>query len=131
MAGRPIYNPTSFKNVEENGKVLGFSFEFKAQYYRSFTLSILRNIELKVDGEDVRREDIRLTVNGETFTLDECRTVIDPEYRWEFGEYALVTVLKEGGLSKGKHEIVGKQIIAPSYMPFEIEAPCNIEFEIQ
>ena len=130
MAGRPIYDPASFKNVEEDGKVIGFSFDWKAQYYRSFTLSILRDIILKVDGADINREDIRLTVNGETFTLEECRTVIDPEYRWEFGEYATVTILKEGGLSKGKHCLEGMQRIAPSYMPFVIEAPCNIDFEI-
>ena len=130
MAGRPIYNPSSFKNVEEEGKVVGFSFDWKAQYYRSFTLSILRDIIIKVDGEEFKREDITITVNGETFTLEECRTVIDPEYRWEFGEYATVTVKKEGGLSKGKHSIEAVQRIAPSYMPFVIEAPCNIEFEI-
>ena len=131
MAGRPIYNPASFKNVEEDGKVIGYSFDWKAQYYRSFTLSILRDFVIKVDGEDVKREDIRLTVNGETFTLEECRTVIDPEYRWEFGEFATVTVLKEGGLSKGEHKIEAIQKIAPSYMPFVIEAPCNTTFEIQ
>lgn len=129
MAGRPIYDPASFKNVEESGKVVGFSFAWKAQYYRSFAPSILRDIILKVDGEDIKREDIRLTINGDTFTLEECRTLVDPEYRWEFGEYATVTVLKEGGLSKGKHCIEGMQKIAPSYMPFQIEAPCNIEFE--
>ena len=131
MAGRPIYNPASFKNVSVDGNVIGFSFEFKAQYYRSFTLSLLRDIQLKVDGEEVKREDICITVNGDTFTLDECKTVVDPEYRWEFGEYATVTVKKEGGLAAGKHTIEGKQIIAPSYMPFQIEAPCNIEFEIK
>ena len=130
MAGRPIYNPASFKNVSVGGNGIGFSFEFKAQYYRSFTLSILRDIQLKVDGEDVKREDICITVTGDTFTLEECRTVVDPEYRWEFGEYATVTVKKEGGLSKGEHTIEGKQIIAPSYMPFQIEAPCNITFTI-
>ena len=130
MAGRPIYNPSSFKNVEENGQVVGYSFDWKAQYYRSFTLSILRDIILKVDGVDVNREDITITVNGETFTLEECRTVIDPEYRWEFGEYATVTVKKEGGLTKGSHTIEAIQRIAPSYMPFVIEAPCNTTFEI-
>ncbi len=130
MAGRPIYNPSSFKNVEENGQVVGYSFDWKAQYYRSFTLSILRDIILKVDGVDVNREDITITVNGETFTLEECRTVIDPEYRWEFGEYATVTVKKEGGLAKGNHTIEGIQKIAPSYMPFVIEAPCNTTFQI-
>ena len=130
MAGRPIYRPSSFKNVERDGNVVGFSFDWKAQYYRSFTLSILRDLVIKVDGQEYNRDDISITVNGATFTLEECRTVVDPEYRWEFGEYATVTVLKEGGLSKGKHCIEGVQRIAPSYMPFVIEAPCNIEFEI-
>ncbi len=131
MAGRPIYNPDSFENIQENGKVVGFRFDFKAQYYRSFTLSIIRDIRLNVDGEDIKREDIRLTVNGATFTLDEMRTVIDPDYRWEFGEYATVSVMKEGGLTQGRHSLKGMQIIAPSYMPFQIEAPCDIDFEIK
>ena len=79
MAGRQIFNPDGFCNVTEDGKTVGFSFAFKAQYYRGFTLSILRDIAVTVDDENFNREDIRLTVNGETFTLEECRTVIDPE----------------------------------------------------
>lgn len=129
MAGRQYFNPKSFKNVIVDGKVVGYSFEIKAQYYRSFTLSILRNIIVTLDGETADRKDITITVNGETFTLEECRTVIDPEYRWEFGEYATVTVCKEGGLSKGKHKLLVHQSIAPSYMPFTVEADCPIEFE--
>ena len=93
MAGRQIYNPEAFKNVEADGKIIGFSFEFKAQYYRGFTLSIVRDIKVNVDGVDYPREAVRFTVNGETFTLEEMRTVIDSDYRWEFGEYAKVTVL--------------------------------------
>ena len=73
MAGRQIYNPAGFKNIEENGKVTGYQFQFKAQYYRGITLSIVRDIQINVDGEDVKREDIRFTVNGETFTLEEMR----------------------------------------------------------
>ena len=130
MAARPIYKQDSFKNVEENGKVIGYQFEFKAQYYRGITLSIVRDIQVEVDGEAAGREDIRLTVNGETFTLEEARTVVDPDYRWEFGDYATVTVMKEGGLSAGKHHINALQIIAPSYMPFQIEAVCETDFEI-
>lgn len=130
MAGRQYYNPNAFTNVARDGAVIGFSFEMKAQYYRSFTLSVLRGLKITVDEEPVDREDVRITVNGDMFTLDECRTVIDPEYRWEFGEYATVTVMKEGGLNKGKHHILCHQTIAPSYMPFYIEADCPAEFEI-
>lgn len=131
MAGRQIYNPQGFRNTEENGAVNGYQFQFKAQYYRGITLSIVRDIQIEVDGEAARREDIRLMVNGEAFTLEEMRTVIDPEYRWEFGDYATVLVKKEGGLGKGSHHIKSLQIIAPSYMPFQIEAVCETDFVIE
>lgn len=130
MAGRQFYNPEAFTNVVCDGKVVGYSFEIKAQYYRSITLSIIRDIKVTVDGEEAKREDIRLTVNGETFTLEECRTVIDPEFRWEFGDFNTVTVLKEGGLQPGKHHIDCHQSIAPSYMPFTWEVDCPCDFEI-
>lgn len=127
---RQIFNPEGFCNVEKDGAVIGYQFQFKAQYYRGFCLSIVRDIQVAVDGEEAKREDIRFTVSNETFTLEEMRTVIDPEYRWEFGDYATVTVLKEGGLTPGAHHIWAKQIIAPSYMPFLTEAVCEADFEI-
>lgn len=55
MAGRQIYNPDGFKNIEADGKVTGFEFQFKAQYYRGITLSIVRNIKVNVDGVDYPR----------------------------------------------------------------------------
>lgn len=130
MAGRPIYDENSFRNVEEDGKKTGFSFAFKLQYYRGITLSIIRDIHVTIDGEDIPRDNIRLTVNGETFTLEQTRTVVSPLLRWEFGENATVTVLKEGGLASGKHHISTLQHIAPSYMPFPIKAVCEADFEI-
>lgn len=131
MTGRQIYNPNGFKNIETAGKIIGYQFEFKAQYYRGITLSIVRDIKINVDGKDTDREDIRFTVNGETFTLEEMRTVIDSDYRWEFGDYATVSVMKEGGLEKGKHHIKAVQLIDPSYMPFTIEAVCETDFVIE
>ena len=131
MAARQIYNPDGFKNIEEDGKITGYQFQFKAQYYRGITLSIVHNISVEVDGEAAAREDISLTVNGETFTLDQMLTVIDSDYRWEFGEYATVTVKKEGGLAAGNHHIKAVQLIVPSYMPFPVEATCETDFVIE
>lgn len=131
MIVRQIFNSDSFKNVEENGKIIGYQFQFKAQYYRGITLSIVRDIEIAVDGVKEERKSIRFTVNGETFTLGEMRTVVDSDYRWEFGEYATVTVLKDGGIQKGKHRMHIKQIIAPSYMPFQLQPEADIDFVIE
>ncbi len=89
MFTRDMFNPEGFKNTVVDGKTIGFQFDFKLQYYRGVTLSIIRNIEVWVDGQAINREDIRFSIRGESFTLDEMKTVID--YRWLFGEWATVT----------------------------------------
>lgn len=128
MFTRYMFRPEGFTNTVVDGKTIGFQFDFKIQYYRGVTLSIIRGIEVWVDGEGFAREDIRFSIRGETFTLDEMRTVID--YRWLFGEWATVTVLKEGGLSKGPHHIKATQTIAPSYMPMILVHTGECDFEI-
>lgn len=129
MFPRHMYNPKGFRNLVEDGKKVGFAFEMKIQYYRGVTLSIIRNIEVEVDGQSYPRESIRFTVNEETFTLDEMRTVISN--RWLFGQYATVTVLKEGGLDAGSHHIACTQTIAPSYMPMILVHTGEYDFELQ
>jgi hypothetical protein len=81
-----------------------------------------------VDGVSYPREDIRFTLEGDTFTLDEMETVIT--YRWKFGQFATVTVLKDGGLAQGKHHIKSTQTIAPSYMPVILVNSGECDFEI-
>ena len=128
MFPRHMFRTNSIKNIEADGKVTGFQFDCRIQYYRGITLSILRNIEVWVDGEGYAREDIRFTLEGDTFTLDEMETVIT--YRWKFGQFATVTVLKDGGLAKGKHHIKSTQTIAPSYMPVILVNSGESDFEI-
>lgn len=123
-----MFNPLGFKNEVIDNKIIGFSFEMKVQYYRGITLSIIRNIEVEVDGIVYPREDIRFNVNNETFTLEEMRTVISN--RWLFGQYAKVIVLSDGGLKKGKHHIQCIQTLAPSYMPFQLVNPGVYDFEM-
>ena len=131
MAARQIYNPDGFKNIVEDGKAVGFEFQYKAQYYRGFCLSICHEIKVNIDGEDIARENILFSVNGETFTLDQMLTVIDPDYRWEFGEYATVKVMKEGGLAAGPHHLTTVTTIVPSYMPFPNVSTADADFVIE
>lgn len=128
MYPRHMYKPDGFSNIVEEGKIIGFAFEMKIQYYRGVTLSIIRDIEVEVDGVSFPRDSIRFTVNEETFTLDEMRTVISN--RWLFGQYAKVTVLTEGGLAEGQHHIKCTQTIAPSYMPMILVQPGELDFFI-
>lgn len=128
MFAKNMYHPDRFKNVEQDGKVIGFAFDCRIQYYRGVTLSIIHDIAVNADGEDFKREDIRFTLEGDTFTLDEMETVIT--YRWKFGQFATVTVLKDGGLTPGKHHIKSTQTIAPSYMPMILVNSGEYDFEI-
>lgn len=129
MFARHMFNPEGFRNVTVDGKTIGYEFEMKLQYYRGVTLSILRDIEVWIDEEKEVREDIRFTVNDETFTLNEMKTVIDN--RWLFGRYGKVTVLKDGGLKAGAHHIKCTQTIAPSYMPMILVNSGELDFEMK
>ena len=124
-----MFNPKGFKNVTDaEGKPCGFAFQLKVPYYRGFSLSIIRNIAVTVDGVAYPREDLLLTVNGETFTLEETRTVISN--RWHFGHFGEVTVKKEGGLAPGEHHISVTTTIAPSYMPMQQVKTGQADFTI-
>lgn len=93
----------------------GFAFLGRLPYYRGLGLSMVEDIQVSVDGEAVARADIRFSVRGRTYTLDEMETVYDD--RWNFGEQARITVLKAGGLAPGKHRIEFATRLRISYLP--------------
>ena len=119
-----LFDPKGFASNEE-----GFSFRTRLPYYRGIQLSVLREIKVSVDGVTYPREAIRLTVNGETFTQDEMLTVISN--RWQFGQFATVTVLTPGGLTEGAHHIEEEICYAPSYMPFAPRRTATADFVIE
>ncbi|MFM5931902.1 MAG: DUF6379 domain-containing protein [Novosphingobium sp.] len=92
----------------------GFAFLGRLPYYRGLGLSMVENIEVSVDGTVVPREDIRFSVRGKTYTLDEMETVYDD--RWNFGEKATIIALN-GGLAPGKHAIGFATRLRISYLP--------------
>lgn len=117
------------KNVEKDGKVVGFEMKTFLSYYRGIPVSMVNDIKVKVDGEEVERNKIKFSVDGEDFfTLDEMETVTT--YKWEYGVEATVFVEKEGGLAKGNHEITLNQIIRTPYIPVPLDGINTRTFEI-
>jgi hypothetical protein len=100
----------SLENVEG-----GFAFLGRLPYYRGLGLSMVEDIQVTVDGEQVPREDVRFSVRGKTYTLDEMETVYDD--RWNFGEKAKIIVLRSDGLEPGKHKIEFATRLRISYLP--------------
>lgn len=123
-----MLNPDGYQNVVEDGKTVGFSFEMRIPYYRGITLSILRDIKVTVDGKEYPREALTVTINDETFTLEEMRTVI--HNRWLFGQFGTVTVHTEGRLAEGDHDLSVTVVVAPSYMPFQLVKSVSSKFAI-
>ena len=105
-----------FENVVENGETVGFAFFGRLPYYRGLGLSMVEDIQVSVDGEKIERENVRFSVRGKTYTLDEMETVYDD--RWNFGEKARIIALKPGGLAPGKHKIEFAVRMRVSYLPF-------------
>ncbi|RZF66232.1 hypothetical protein EWE75_02330 [Sphingomonas populi] len=105
-----------FENVVENGKTIGFAFLGRLPYYRGLGLSMIEDIAVTVDGAPAAREDVRFSVRGKTYTLDEMETVYDD--RWNFAEKAKITVLRAGGLTPGNHRIEFAVRMRVSYLPF-------------
>jgi len=104
-----------FQNVYENGQPIGFQILLKTAYYRGVFLDIIGPIEITVDGAKYSGDQLRLTVDGRTFTLEEAGRT--ENVHWDFGTAMIVTVLAPGGLKPGIHEITVTQGVNPSYVP--------------
>ena len=109
-----IIVPDSLERLTADGAE-GFALLARLPYYRGLGLSMVEDIGVTVDGEKVPRENIRFSVRGRTWTLDEMET----EYgdRWNFGEKARILVKKPGGLHAGEHEVEVAVRMRISYLP--------------
>ena len=116
MFDRYMICENTVRNVSRGGRIEGFEFGARLPYYRGLGLSMVEDVAVTVDGENVARGDVRLTVNDRTYTLDALET----EYvaRWEMGAVATVTVMRSGGLAPGKHQLELEERLRISYMPF-------------
>ena len=120
MFDNNVFIEGTCRNVEEDGKVIGFEMKTHITYYRGIPLSMVNYLKVAVDGEEVPAEDIRFAVDPyDWFTLDEMKTV--GTIKWEYGTPGTVRVLKEGGLSKGEHEVRLTVCTRTAYIPVPLE----------
>jgi hypothetical protein len=100
----------------------GFTFLGRLPYYRGLGLSMVEDLQITVDGEAIPRADVRFSVRGKTYTLDQMETTYDD--RWNFGEKATITALKPGGLAPGQHRLEFAVRNRISYLPFVPTTKC-------
>ena len=124
MYDKHIIYPDSLRNDGDAGWRVGV----RLPYYRGQVLSAVEDIALTVDGAKVPREDVRFTVRGKTWTLDELETTYDE--RWEFGEVADVSVPARR-LAPGRHTVTAAVQLRISYLPWSPVTSCTTELAVE
>lgn len=106
----------SLRNVESGGQVVGFAVDLRIANYRGYILSQIEDLRISVDGQPVARGDLRFSIEGRSYTLDEMEHTIDD--RWEWLQVATLTCARPGGLAPGEHRLTVEEHIRASYLPF-------------
>jgi len=94
----------------------GFAFEARLGYYRGLGLSMIEELAVTLDGEEIDRAAVRFHDGADALTLDEMETAYDR--RWEFGARAVISVAHPGGLDAGEHKLDLREKLRVSYLPF-------------
>jgi hypothetical protein len=93
-----------FRNVSENGKVVGFQVPFRTSYYRGVWLSQIQVLfEITVDGETFKGDQVQFSTLGKTYEQKDFQSL--SEVYWKHDELAYLIVKKPGGLKAGVHNV--------------------------
>jgi len=120
MYDKHIIYPNSLHNLADGS---GFALGVRLPYYRGQPLSVVEDIAVKVDGVAVPREQVRFSVRGKSWSLDQLEE--NTAERWEFGEVAEVSVLRPQGLAAGSHELAVGVQLRISYLPWSPVTSCT------
>lgn len=115
MLEKDCIQTRGFKNVEKDGKIVGFQVNIRSLYYRGVWLSQLRPATIKVNGEIFSGDQISWTINGSTYTQEEMAKL--GNVHWGVLDLATLTVAKEGGLQSGSYDIEVNYTYSASYFP--------------
>jgi hypothetical protein len=81
----------------------GFTFDLRLPWYRALPLSSVEGLEVRIDGEPVPGEELRLSYAGETHALSDLPPLHD-EW-WYVADAAEVHAPKADGVAAGEHEL--------------------------
>jgi hypothetical protein len=81
----------------------GFTFGLRMPWYRALPLSSLEGLDVRIDGEQVPSEELRLSLEGKTYSLADLPPLYD-EW-WYVADAAEVHAPRAGGLAGGEHEL--------------------------
>ena len=113
--GKNILRDNGFKNVIQDGIVIGFQIRITVSYYRGIQLSQVGGYRVYADGEEFTMDKIRMSIDGVHFYCAAELAQMD-DTTWEFGTRAYLRVEKPGGLGRGMHDIKVVSTVMVPYM---------------
>jgi hypothetical protein len=120
MFDKYLIGDETLRNVGPTGARTGFAFDARLGYYRGLGLSMIEDLNVTVDGEAIPRGAIRFHDGDTELSLDDMETAY--QRRWGFGEWATISILRNGGLAPGKHTLGLAERLRISYLPFPLVA---------
>lgn len=93
----------AIQNLGFGGFTYGYCFKLQYPTYRGTFVSCIEGLRIEVDGTEIPAEQLRFSLNGKQFLIDELRE-LHREY-WFVLDKATITVMSEGGLAEGEHEV--------------------------
>ncbi len=105
----------SLKSIFINGRKLGYQFDVRLACYRGHYLSMINELSVKVNGEEVPESNIFFSLHGKDFGIEQMKE--NNNEFWGIIEPATIKILKKGGLPEGEHEIDFHMVYRCPYMP--------------
>ena len=115
---KKVIQSVGFRNVVEDGKVIGFQFKVRNPYYRGVYLSQVLAGYATVDGEDIGRDEITWKIAGAIYTWQEM--LESRNIHWNPLQLATIIVKKPGGLKQGYHDLRYSFTSTKSYLSSSI-----------
>jgi Domain of unknown function (DUF6379) len=81
----------------------GFAFDLRMPWYRALPLSSVEGLDVRIDGEPVPSEALRLSLGGNEYALADLPPLYDDW--WYVADPAEVRAPRPGGLPTGEHEL--------------------------
>jgi hypothetical protein len=97
----------------------GFEVRLRLPYYRGLWTNLIEGATLAVDGEHFDPRDVRWSISGRHYSLDELRA--SETARWPVDVPAVLTVARPEPLSIGFHDVAAELRLRMSYIPEELQ----------
>ena len=115
----------SLRHYYVNGKKMGYQFDIRLSYYRGHFLSVIDELGVTVDGNEVSQENIKFCLHGKEFGVAQLHDLVN-EF-WQIIEPATIKVFCPGSLEAGEHDIDVKLMFHSPYMPIGPDAYMPID----